>query len=431
MRSKVFALTEGISGKDLSDTKAGVLSDHLNQTMLSANPAITSSPFFEKYVLAPRIDLEILSPWRSFLGKNFGNDMAEATRKNINILTDWMNSNIRVDAMANKHSRAPLTPIGVYNLRVADPVSRDIFFVAACRTFGIPARLNPETHVPEYIKGDTWLQAGFESIKEQPESGELYLIDKNNNLTPQYSLHFTIARIHGGVCHTLEFEEGKRLTDFPNPMKLEIGDYLLVTGKRLSDGSVLSSLSFFNISVKKPVSIEVTLRNETTLSRSYGKISPEKINLMETGNQKEVPLNTLMQNENSILVLMDPESEPSKHILNDLAPYVDQYNSLNMNFIFVTTPGKRSVGNIFRNYKTPVRSQFTADIKDELAKAFTALTGRQLSDILPVVVFCRPSGEIPMISEGYKIGIGEQVLQVISREETKSGKPATTKCTTP
>lgn len=246
----------------MSDTKASVLTDHLQQTMANTKPEDQASEHFLKYVLSSRVDLEILSPWRGFLAQKMGLDMAVASRQNIHALINWIQTYIRIDPNANKHSRAPLTPIGVYNLRAADPLSRDIFFVAACRTFGIPARLNPETRVPEYFKEDSWNRAALENVAPQPTMGQLILKDFNNSLAPQYTLHFTIAKIQNGVCQTLEFEEGKKLTDFPNPLLLETGNYVLVTGKRLSEGQVLSSLTFFEISPEKPTTLSVTLRNE-------------------------------------------------------------------------------------------------------------------------------------------------------------------------
>jgi hypothetical protein len=143
--------------------------------------------------------------------------------------------------------------------------------VAACRTFGIPARLNPETRVPEYFKEDSWNRAAFGSVTPQPTMGQLILKDFNNSLTPQYTLHFTIAKIQNGVCQTLEFEEGKKLTDFPKPLLLETGNYVLVTGKRLSEGQVLSSLTFFDISSEKPTILEVSLRQGESTLKPVGK----------------------------------------------------------------------------------------------------------------------------------------------------------------
>jgi hypothetical protein len=428
-RKQIFSLINGISAKDLSDTKASVLTDHLTRTLVAGKPEGVTPEDFEKYIMAPRIDLELLSPWRSFLGKNLGNKMAEATRADINILISWINSNLRIDALANKHSRAPLTPIGVYNLRTTDPLSRDIFFVAACRTFNIPARLNPETRAPEYFRKGAWCRADFDARPIQPEMGQLSLKDRNNEITPQYTLHFTIARISNGRCQTLEFEEGKKLTDFPNQFPLETGNYLLVTGRRLSDGSVISSLTFFDITKEKTTSVDVTLRKKESTLKSLGKINPGEIILTDPINSQALTLASLMQKTNSVVFLLDPESEPSKHILNDMEPFIDQFNKWEGNFVFVSIAGKQGRSATFQSYRLPAKASFPTDAENRLGQALSELTGKDFKSSLPIVFFCQPDGNVLMISGGYKIGTGEQLLRLIKEVNSKNLLPGQPGCT--
>ena len=429
-RKMLLPLTYGISDKDLSDTKASVLTDHLLQTVGTATAQEITLPLFEKYILAPRIYQEILSPWRGFLLKNLGMGIAAESRNDIGALTNWINKNIRIDQAANKHSRAPLTPIGVYNLRVTDPISRDIFFVAACRTFGIPARLNPETLTPEYNKNGKWLRADFEKKAAQPEMGKLILVDRNNSLTPQYTLHFTIAWIQEGICKTLEFEEGLKLSDFPNPVMLETGTYALITGKRLPDGSVLSSMTFFDVSMEKPVTIPVELRKEETTLKPVGLFEPAKIHLSVSAKNELVTLADLMQNSNSVIVLLDPDSEPSKHILNDLSPYADQLNSWKGRFIFANIAEKGKASSIFKTYHLPEKTTYIVDSANELAKAITHISGKDSKNGLPVVIFCQPAGEVLLMATGYRIGTGEMLLQLIKRTENQNVVQPKASCTT-
>ena len=431
VRHLLFPLTYGISDKDLSDTKAATLKDHLTANQLITVSSDLSKDVFEKYVLAPRVYLEQLAPWRSFLLKRLGNEMAEKSQKDIFILTDWIKSNIRIDKSANKHSRAPLTPVGVYNLRVSDPLSRDIFFVAACRTFGIPARLNPEILTPEYYKSGSWHRAGFESEALQPVMGRLQLKLQNNDFVPQYTLHFSIAHIENGVCKTLEFEEGLKANSFPDPLLLETGKYLLVTGKRLSDGSVLSSLNFFEIEKNQTTTVPLTIRKEETTTKPFAKIDPGKIWLTEIASNKPSSLTDLMRQRSTVVVLLDPDSEPSKHILNDLTPNQVQFNSWKGCFIFVNVPEKGSVNAVFQNYQLPAKSSFTIDSKNELNQFITSLVAKEAKNDLPAVLFLQPTGEVMMLSLGYKIGMGESLIQLIQKLEKEDQVLTKVSCTTP
>jgi hypothetical protein len=418
-RSTVLDMAIQLSDKDFSDARESDLTDHLVQTAQSgAQKMVTDKDIFNRYVLSPRIALENLSPWRSFLRASFGAEMEQSTRTDISVLTNWIRKNININSVANKHSRAPLTPIGVYNLRVADPESRDIFFVATCRTFGIPARLNPETRIPEYSKNGEWLRAGFDpEAVVQPEKGSLQLVDKNNPVAPQYSLHYTIAILRDGFYRTLEFPEGEKLSNSAKPLILEVGHYALVTGNRLEDGSVLSQMSFFNIEKGKLTTVPVELRKQSGEIKPSGKLNLEQLNLEKTGDGKVVSLFSLAAGKHSVLVLLDPDKEPSKHILNDLGPYVDHFNKWGGQFVFAMPAEKSAQAGVLKTYKLPARTESGIDQNGNILSAISAIYGDGLKDKLPLVLFCDESGNVFMFSSGYKIGVGEQLLKVISMVE--------------
>jgi hypothetical protein len=418
-RSSLLELAIQLADKDYSDVPESILTDHLVQTAQSGTQKLVpSKELFTKYVLGPRIALENLSPWRSFLATSFGPEMAQSSRNDISVLTNWIRENIRVNTVANKHSRAPLTPIGVYNLRVADPLSRDIFFVAACRTFGIPARLNPETQIPEYNKNGEWLRAGFDpEIVAQPEKGLLKLTEKNNPVTPQYYLHYTIGFLKDGFYRTLEFPEGASLTNTAKPIELEVGQYALITGNRQQDGSVLSSMSFFSIEKGKLTTVPVELRKQSDDLKPSGKLDFNALNLQKTSDNSTVSLTSLIGSKYTVLVVIDPDKEPSKHILNDLGPYVDHFNKWGGQFVFAMPAEKAGQAGVLKTYQLPAKIESGIDPNDQILNAISANYGDGLKEKLPLVLFCDAAGNVYLYSSGYKIGMGEQLLKVISTIE--------------
>ncbi len=417
-RGTVLELAIQLADKDYSDAPEAILTDHLVQTAQSGTQKLVpSKELFTKYVLGPRIALENLSSWRSFLSKALGDEMAQSTRNDISALTNWIRENIRINTVANKHSRAPLSPIGVYNLRVADPESRNIFFVAACRTFGIPARLNPETQIPEYNKNGQWLRAGFDAeVLSQPEKGMLKLTDKGNPVAPQYYLHYTIGFQKDGFYRTLEFPEGGKLTNSEKPIELEVGQYALVTGNRQEDGSVLSQMTFFTVEKGKLTTVAVELRKQSGELKPSGKLALEQLNLQKDG--KAVSLSSLVAGKFSVLVVLDPDKEPSKHILNDLGPYVDHFNKWGGQFVFAMPAEKAGQAGVLKTYQLPAKMESGIDPNDQILNAISAIYGSGLKDKLPLVLFCDAAGNVYLYSSGYKIGMGEQLLKVISSVES-------------
>jgi hypothetical protein len=409
-RSTVLLLADQLSNKDFSDITESIITDHLEEVNRSGvRELVPSDELFGKYVLSPRIGQEKPSPWRSFLNQAFGEKMAEATRKDITFLTNWIRDNIAIIDRTNKNYRAPLTPIGVYNLRVADPVSRDIFFVAACRTFGIPADLNHD-----YYKDGKWMIAPLDSEEtSQPDKGILQLINRNNPLVPEYSLHYTIAKFNNDSYKTLDFQDERELLKSFRPIELETGDYVLVSGNRLQNGTVLSQVNFFRIEKGKLTTLPLELRKPAAKLQASGRIDLSRLRFTKLNDGKTTNLSSLSPGKGSVLVLLDPSVEPSRHILNDLKPYLEFFDHWGGPFIFAVPSDKIKTVNVFNNYTLPRKTEICIDSDGNLAKAISSVYHEDLKDKLPLLLYCDEKGNVFMFSSGYFIGAGEQLLKAI------------------
>jgi len=214
-------------------------------------------------------------------------------------------------------------------------------------------------------------------------------------------------------------------------LMLETGNYCLVTGKRLPDGTVLSSLTFFKIDKDQTTTVPLTIRKEETITKPLSLLDPKKISLTEIKGNRKSTLSDLMGQHSAVVVLLDPDSEPSKHLLNDLAPYLAQFNSWKGSFIFANTQEKGAANAVFQNYKLPVNSFFTMDATNELDKVITSINRKEAKNDLPVVMFLRKTGEVMMMGTGYKIGMGDALLQLIKNLENDASDKLKSSCTTP
>ncbi|MDR1859494.1 MAG: transglutaminase-like domain-containing protein [Bacteroidales bacterium] len=423
---RALSLLEGISQKDFSDTKAATLTAHLEHTFIS-----DSSRIFTRYVLAPRIHTELLTTWRQPLHEFFSANIA-SYRANPALLADWVKRHIRIDDKANLHSRAVISPAGVLRLRVSDAISRDVFFVAACRASGIPARLNPTTFEPEYYADSLWRRAAFTELPPIPDTGFLVLEspqDADTAHLPQYNIHFSIGkRNERGNFPTLEYPFGASLnrlgTKSPTGrhLELETGDYCLVTGNRQPDGTVLSSMQFFRIRKGETTAVTVSLRQSGATLAPLGNIAPDSLFTVSNGKQQNL-FSLTPDNATSaacppehplIVAWLAPDSEPSKHILHDLAGYAGHFRNWTGQFVFLADDAER-LTKALALYALPDNRTALADADHHILNTLAPQFGADLKNKLPVVLYITHSGDVYYFTTGYRIGVGEQLLKIIGK----------------
>ncbi|WP_163717847.1 transglutaminase domain-containing protein [Mangrovibacterium lignilyticum] len=405
----VLDLLKGISDKDFSDTKAAILSAHLQNTIHNTK---LPEEIFVDYVLAPRVMNEMLRNWRKSLQETFAAKKDEFV-KDPQQLTEWIKQNIIVDDMANMHSRTELSPTSVYKLRVSDAGSLDFFFVATCRALGIPARLNPATEMPEFWNDGEWIRAELsDNMPAVPETGKLVLANGDNPIEPQYMIHFTIGKLIDGNYHTLQYPFSKKVSEF-GELDLEAGDYYLVTGNRLEDGSVLNTCDFFTIEPGKTKKLTVTLRQSIDAPKAIAKLDFSQLNILKSDDKMVVSLDQVAYGKNMVLALLDPNKETSKHILNDLGDYLEHFNAWTGEFVFIAAEDRPQLGAVLNSYHLPKNYISGFDQDNQVLKALMENFGDDVKGKLPLVILTDAGGHVFLFSSGYKIGIGEQLLKVI------------------
>jgi transglutaminase-like putative cysteine protease len=390
-----------ISEKDLRDITTETLLDHLQ---FSQNPKACDREMFVKYILNPRIDNEWVRPWRNLFVSGFDESFKKKALADPAAIVEYVNSGVKPDKVSN-YSRAPITPVGVYGLKLADPHSRDIFFVALCRSLGIPSRLEPGTRIAQYFKDGAWKDAGFEKQKE--EGGErTALTIRNggeNSIKPEYYIHFTIERYSDGFYRSLDYETDPRLRSFPCTLELQTGDYLLVTGTRMKDGTVLAGLDFFGLEKGKPSEITIRLRKEN-VSEVLGNLDRIRLNRIDPAFEKA---------GNLVFALLEPDREPTKHFVADLKAKKDIFSSGGLQVVLLFRDQKD-----LQDFRDRNRNELPANIvylplKPEVLSLVAEGTGQQVGQSLPLVVYLNSKGQILYVSQGYRIGIGDELAKFI------------------
>lgn len=424
----VFPLLYVISQKDLRDVRSEVLLDvlansHRLATQTSQSNRLPNSgssvtkmatsenrDFLINYVMNPRVDHESLKPFHTYLSQTYEKETNGKPVQDPETIVNWVKKVISVDDKAN-YSRAPLTPAGVFALKVSDAHSRDIFFVAICRSLSIPARLEPATRIPQYYDHGQWNDVYFSPPEVEPDQRTTIVLscDPDNSVIPEYYIHYTIGQLKEGFYRTLDYEYDPRVVHFPATLDVVPGSYLVVTGNRLSDGTVLADLNFLTATPHDTTHIPVKIRRNMNPPSIYGGFDPDElIRRLQKGGIRIAPGQPL------IMAWIEPDKEPTKHFLGDLVQKAKDFGQWNGTIIlFCPSAAERDrlIGQegkqLPENVVYPLNEIFDSE---QVASHVDILMTHEL----PLVIYMNVRGEINYISEGYRIGIGDDLIRLIS-----------------
>ncbi|MBR1785016.1 MAG: transglutaminase domain-containing protein [Bacteroidales bacterium] len=385
--SSLYDYLSTFSDKDLRDITAEVLESHWAEPTMPL--CVDDYKSYKQGLMPARISNEMVRPYRA--------ELASFAGKTADEIRDWTLANVAVDDTCNYYN-CPVSPVGVYRLRHADRHSRDIFFVAACRAADVPAYLDNATGIVYVWDGKRWAKSGF-ADDEVPVSSSLTLTYKGSDpAKPVYWPHFTLAKLQGGDLRTFDFEDDPRMASFPATISLEPGTYCLSTGNRYPDGSVRSRLEFFEVkdggrTVKEIVILPLIAKNEV-----LGQIDPS-LELFDGATVADYA-----GAEGMLYVNLGDYSEPSKHLvveLRGLQKEMRQWGGMTL-MVGPSTVGMAEWGLV--NTDLAYR-------KGQLEERLVEALGKGSVSGYPLVALVDRQGNILYHSEGYKIGVVEQVLK--------------------
>jgi transglutaminase-like putative cysteine protease len=406
--SWTFSLLDELSEKDMHDVTIEVLEDNILCSRVY-DPLAKDKAIFSDYILSPRVDNEYLKPFKAFFQQQFGKEFILKGRKDPETIVKWMKGNILIDENAN-YARAPITPRGVYELKVADPHSLDIFFVAVCRSFGIPARLETATRIPQYYFQEKWTDVYFSHPPEKSGVRSKLVVNNapGNDRKPEYYIHFTIEKSEDGFFRSLDYETDPVMQKFPATIEVPPGSYLLVTGNRISGGTVLTKLSFFTSAENKTQNLDLELRKDVAPALVLGKIKNTAEFFTKIGTSGVV------NKKGTILAWLDPEMEPSRHFIADLLQKKNELDQRNENILLVFKTAKDKEIFIRKNASgLPANTRCIVGKAGSSAELLTYVKEQPLSD-LPVVTCISQSGDVYYLSSGYKIGTVDEILRYLN-----------------
>ena len=461
IENKMEFVLRNLSAEDLRNMTTDEITEMFDSIAGDQSDSSTCfSPYIRsRYIRNPRVANEMLTPYRSFF-RNQCRDTAccvltsEASTCNINqlpytkeayqnnpmLLVDWVRKNITIDPECNLGG-APIQPMGVWHARTADALSRDIFFVALARSLDIPARIDEVTGKVQlidptnsYIHEIFTTDINFES-EEQTTTPQGKLIatfqPTKTQSDPKYYYHFTISKINDdGTLQLLNYDEGESGMEqgaawsnlLKNGTNLDCGNYLMVTGSRLANGGVLAEMNFFTIEENQTTTTELVMRQSTDQVQVIGSFNSESLyTKSETQDNSQHSILSTTGRGYYVIGIIGYGDEPTNHALRDIATVANEFNAWGRPMILLSPSTDLANKTFSSNLISTLNTQLTnlnfgidtnGSIQEQIIREM-----KLTNTSLPIFIIADTFNRVVFCSQGYTIGLGEQLIKTIHQLE--------------
>lgn len=409
---RVMGILATLSDKDLRDITTEILEDSYNATTDQ---------------LSPRVEDELITiPFKQYFEKAFSKKAADAFRADPMKLVEWIKKNIRLNP-DKKALRIAQTPVGVMKSKITDERSRDIFFVDVARSLGIEAQKDAVTGKIQYKKNGEWQDVKFDNTAEKTSTaaalGTIVLAYEPTKLldNPKYYSHFTISRIENGTAQLLNFDEGQAdmgngttwSNTFKNGYKLDAGTYMLTTGTRLANGSVLASNRIFEIKKGQTTTLPLEIRQNTNEVSVIGSFNSESL---VTKDGKEVSLLSQIGRGYYVVGILGVGQEPTNHALHDIEKMKEAFEAWGRPVVLLfESEADAAKFNHDEFPGLPSTVQFALDkdgsVRKQIAREMKLMNEKQM----PMFIIADTFNRVVFVSQGYTIGLGEQMQGVFKK----------------
>ena len=431
---------ENLTDKDLRDFQLPVLRGHL-QSILPAKAAdckagLTEAQrdFKNQFVYAPRVAGEMLSDWRTYFMEQ-PKKIKKLIQKNPQQFADWMHGHLVENSVDNPMGYT-LSPEKAFEGRRAHWYNQGILFVAACRALGVPARIDEVTGKVQYatptaaqqtptVATVVWNTVDFRP-RDTEQSGlaatatgtlKLDYSPRRYMENPAYYYHFTLSRMVGGMPRLQNYAEGDTWkTPFSAGTPVDAGDYLLTSGTRMADGTVLARLNVFSVDSGETDTETLVMREDKQGVQVIGNFNAENRYLdLEAQSVKSI-LSTTGRGY-YVTGLIRANHEPTNHILHDIEKMRDELEAWGRP-ILLMFPTQDEYNRFMRSSaeftNLPSTLSFGVDTEGNV-QADLLGNGLTASKELPLVIIADTFNRVVFLSQGYTIGLGEQIKSTVAK----------------
>ena len=414
----LLAITE----KDRRDIPIHVLEDNVINAFygerVDGSIVYPDSAVMNDYILNPRIEREPLVDYKGFFKDKFSIDTINLFRNSPEKLRDWVVENISVETTWNPQG-LKMDPVSVWKQRSATAPSRNIFFVALARSMGIPAQVDPVTLSTRFMNRDgNWQDIVWDTNVEDNKTTGKLVIDytpRGRITDPLYYTQFSLSKFENGVPVQLEYDDEDRVSVINAKDKdLEAGKYILTSGQRMADGSVLTRSEVFDILPGTVKHVSLILPQDSTKLQVIGSLDAENMYYDLALNQEKSLLSTTGRGY-YVLSLLKANHEPSKHVLNDMILAAEALGKRPEKIMLIFPSEEDADSFDFNEFSgLPSNVVFGVDKSGNIENELKESLGIE-NNSYPFVVVADTFNRVVYFTSGYTIASGERLLDTLDK----------------
>ena len=396
-------LLHQLTVKDKTDLKADILEQHM---LLAPAQGDLPEEIYIPYLLSPRVEHETLTAFRQGLLDAFSAEQKEQFAADPHQLWAWILQHISSND-DREYGSLTTTPNALLKVGYGSHNSKKVLFTAICRTIGVPARINPETHAVQFYR-----DGSFHNV-EQSEQGSVlpFTLLSGDDTKWVYFQNWSLALLRDGVYTTLNLSE-REWKDGRLDCELTPGDYRLITAKRMPNGSLFAKEYRFTVAQDKPQQLTIRLR-DTRISDMLENMDILPFSLQDENGGK-IAAQQLTEGRSNILFWLEEGKEPTEHILNELIEHHERYNALDAQLIFILRSQQaKSNHTLARALELlPKVTICYDDFRDNVS----SLARRMYvdPDKLPLIIVTKPGLNGIFATSGYNVGMGDLLIKILS-----------------
>lgn len=405
---EALALLSSLMQKDLEDIPLAVLSDALNRDL-------TPEEWADEEIICPRVIFETIYPVEKQL-ESFVSEIASEVPGFSEMTTDQ-----KAEAIAKKVSTfwnddkynylwMPMSPVSTWKLKGGDKRSLTVLLVRLLRAAKISARFDRANEVVLYRSTDgtdkilRYLKATKKEPSEAACSLSLSYEPKGFLKTPGYAVHYTVGYFSKeGKFGTYGFPDYASVNDL-NGQKILYDRNFLSTGTREADGTARYAIRKMPCGATAPLLFDF----DENAVNVIGELNSEALYKDASAGAEKSILSTTGRGYFALLIVK-PHHEPSDHILRDVRSLLGEDGKFPLPVLALTS-GAETSDELKKLLPEAVWGTDTQNILKQIADG----TEHAMPLDFPVVVVSDTFNRVVYFSQGYTIGIGDRLGQVIS-----------------